>query len=173
MESPENEKEIAHFYTSEELLPVTSNLFDEQKKLIVELSPYSIVTHIGAASIPGALTIGDLDIYVQVSRKDFFDTTNKLKDYYHINHSEMWTDEFALFHRKDHPKMPMSIVVVVKGSQFDEHLLQTDLLINDPELLAQYNNLKRKFEGKSVIEYKKAKREFFGPNGKSVLLKKK
>lgn len=172
MEFTENENEIAHFYTSEELLPVTSNLFEEQKRLIVGLSPYATVTHIGAASIPGALTIGDLDIHVQVSKEDFLNTTDKLKGYYHINHSEMWTDEFALCHRKDHPKMPMSIVLVVKGSQFDEHALQTDLLRNDLNLLLQYNNLKRKFEGKSVMEYKKAKREFFGPNGKSVLLKK-
>jgi GrpB-like predicted nucleotidyltransferase (UPF0157 family) len=172
MKFTENEKEIAHFYTSEELLPVISSLFDKQKELIIKLSPRAIVTHIGAASIPGALTIGDLDIHVQVSKGDFLNTAQKLKDYYHINHPEMWTDEFALFHRKDHPKMPMSIVVVVKGSQFDEHALQTDLLRNNPALLLQYNDLKKRFEGKSVKEYKKAKREFFGPNGKSVLLKK-
>ncbi len=172
MKSTDNEKEIAHFYTSEELFPLTSDLFDEERKLILELSPHSTVTHIGAASIPGALTIGDLDIHVQVSKEDFLGTTKRLKGYYHINHPEMWTDEFALFHRKDHPKMSMSIVVVVKGSQFDEHALQTDLLRNDPSLLLQYNNLKRKFEGKPVIEYKKAKRDFFGPNGKSILLKK-
>jgi GrpB-like predicted nucleotidyltransferase (UPF0157 family) len=172
MKSTENEKEIAHFYTSEELFPITASLFDEQKELITKISPYSTVSHIGAASIPGALTIGDLDIHVQVSKENFLNTVNNLKDYYHINHPEMWTDEFALFHCKDHPKMPMSIVVVVKGSQFDEHALQTDLLRNDPDLLLEYNNLKRRFEGKSVMEYKKAKRDFFGPNGKSVLLKK-
>jgi GrpB-like predicted nucleotidyltransferase (UPF0157 family) len=172
MKLTDNKKEIAYFYTSEELLPLTSNLFDKQSKLISKLSPNSTVTHIGAASIPGALTIGDLDIHVQVSKEDFFSTTKKLKDYYHINHPEMWTDEFALFHHKDHPEMPMSIVVVVKGSQFDEHALQTDLLRNDPDLLLQYNNLKRNFEGKPIKEYKKAKRDFFGPNGKSNLLKK-
>lgn len=172
MKLNQNEKELAHFYTSHELFSLISNLFDEQKRLISDLSPCATITHIGGSSIPGALTIGDLDIYVQLSKKDFNDTVNKLKNHYHVNHAEMWTDEFALFHWKDHPKIPMSIVVVVKDSKFDEHLLQTNLLRNNPDLLLEYNNLKRKFEGKPIAEYKKAKREFFGPNGKSRLIKK-
>lgn len=166
------EPEIAHFYTSEELLPAISKLFKEHKELILKISPNSTIVHIGASSIPGALTIGDLDIHIQVSKEDFSETKDQLKQYYHVNHSDKWNDEFALFHRKDHPEIPMSIVVVVKGSKFDEHAQQTDLLRNNPDLLLQYNNLKKKFEGKSVSEYKKAKREFFGPNGESLLLKK-
>jgi hypothetical protein len=45
-----------------------------------------------------------------------------------------------------------------------------DLFIKDAELLKKYNTMKRSFEGKPEPEYKKAKKELFGPNGETKLL---
>ncbi|KKS30458.1 MAG: hypothetical protein UV60_C0008G0020 [Parcubacteria group bacterium GW2011_GWA2_43_11] len=160
------------FITSEELRPLVTRVFGEEVLRIAKLVPTAEVSHVGATSIPGSLTSGDLDISINVSQKEFPLTVQALQKLYHQNHPEMWTDEFALFHKKDHPLIPISIIVSVKGSRFDEHVQQRDLLRNNRELLEEYNSLKRSFEGKTLEEYSAAKREMFGPNGDSAFLKK-
>ena len=159
-----------HFYKTEELLPIAKGLFKEEKEHILTLCPNALVEHVGATSVPGSLTVGDLDIQIRVTKQDFHSTCEKLKSLYHENHPHLWTNELALFHKKDHSEMPMSIMVTVIDTVFDEFYKTRDLLRKDKEMLAKYNDLKRRFEGKSIEEYKKAKREFFGPNGRNRLL---
>jgi len=161
---------LLHFYKTEELSPIVQRLFREEKEHILSLCPNTLVEHVGATSIPGSLTLGDLDIQIRVTKQDFHSTCEKLKSLYHENHPHLWTNELALFHKKDHSEMPMSIMVTVIDTVFDEFYKTRDLLRKDKEMLAKYNDLKRRFEGKSIEEYKKAKREFFGPNGRNRLL---
>ncbi len=116
--------------------------------------------------------MGDLDIQIRVTQEEFDSILPGLASIYHVNRKEMWNKSFALFHRKDHHIMPMSIVVTVKGTSYDEFSRQRDLLKASPDLLERYNALKRSYEGKQRSEYRKAKKEFFGPNGSGHLLKR-
>ena len=132
---------IAHFVKQEEVYPLAKKHFEIEKARILKSFPDAIVEFVGSSSIPGALTLGDLDIQVR------------------------WEEGLALLHWKDHPEIPMSIVVTVIDSPNDNYHKERDLFKNNPHLLEKYNNLKRGFEGKSVEDYKAAKRKLFGPHG--------
>lgn len=165
-------EDIVHFKKSEEVYPLAQELFEEQKERILSLFPYAKVEHVGSGAVPGALTRGDLDIQVRVSQDDFKTVCKGLAGMYHENHPDLWTDEFALFHRKDHPKMPISIVVTVVDSRYDDFHTIRDLLKSSTEALKEYNNFKLRYEGKSQEEYGKAKTEFLGPNGEPKFVKR-
>ncbi|HEY4483279.1 MAG TPA: GrpB family protein [Candidatus Paceibacterota bacterium] len=156
---------IAHFVKQEEVYPLAKKHFEIEKARILKSFPDAIVEFVGSSSIPGALTLGDLDIQVRVARDKFDEVVAKLKEFYHVNRPERWEEGLALLHWKDHPEIPMSIVVTVIDSPNDNYHKERDLFKNNPHLLEKYNNLKRGFEGKSVEDYKAAKRKLFGPHG--------
>jgi GrpB-like predicted nucleotidyltransferase (UPF0157 family) len=160
-----------HFIPMEQVADQAKQLFAGERARILEVSPEVSVEHVGSSAIPGAFTLGDLDIQVRVGKKDFSSCVVELSKLYHRNRPELWTPEFALFHQKDHPELPMSIILTVIDSPFDDFSASRDYLIQHPEVLSEYNALKSQYEGKSYEEYRSAKRAFFGPNGNNRLLK--
>ncbi len=163
---------LAHFRPSEDFTSLISPVFLEEKERIQSHFPDAIVELVGSSAIPGALTMGDLDVQVRVTQADFTQVTEGLKELYRAHRPELWTEQFALFRWKDHPKVPIGVVVTVIDSAYDDFSKVRDLFRAKPELLEQYNALKRSYEGKDVDEYRTAKKAFFGPNGEQVFLKK-
>jgi GrpB-like predicted nucleotidyltransferase (UPF0157 family) len=159
-----------HFLTYEETNKIAVEFFNKEKERIHKDLPHAKIEHVGGTSIPNSLTLGDLDIQIRIKKEKFQEACNLLKNLYHENRKELWTDEFALFHWKDHPVIPMSIILTVIDSAFDEYYKVRDLLKTNPNILEKYNNFKKQFEGKTRQEYKKAKGLFFGENGKNNLL---
>jgi len=159
-----------HFFTYNETHKLANKFFNKEKERINKIFPNIKIEHVGGTSIPNSLTLGDLDIQIKVTKEEFHNVCGVLKTFYHINKPEFWNDEFALFHWKDNPVIPMSIVLTVANSSFDDFSKIRDLLKINPSILEKYNNLKREYEGKSLREYKIAKRKFFGSNGKNNLL---
>ena len=164
------DKNTPHLKKYEEIHLLAEKFFDEQKSRIQKVFPNIQVEHVGGTSIPGSLTFGDLDIQIRVTKEQFSQVRDVLKDFYHENKLELWTDELALFHWKDHPQISMSIVLTAIDSAYDEFYKTRDLLRARPDLLEKYNNLKQQYEGKSIEEYRIAKRAFFGPNGQNNLI---
>jgi len=160
-----------HFIPSEQIAVKAKELFAEERAKILGMCPGVLVEHVGSSAIPGALTLGDLDIQVRVSLESFAHSVTALEGLYHRNRPELWTSEFALFHRKEHPVMPMSIVLTVIDSPYDDFYKTRDYLMQNGVALDEYNALKRQYEGKSQDEYRSAKMAFFGPNGNNRLLK--
>jgi GrpB-like predicted nucleotidyltransferase (UPF0157 family) len=156
---------IATFQSSEYFYPLAKKLYEIERNKIRQIFPNAIVEHVGGTSIPNALTLGDLDIQIKISQEEFEEISYYLKTIYHINHPEIWNDQLAIFHKKDHPELKMSIMLTVKDSPYDEYQKTRDYFINHPEDLQKYNDLKRSFEGKDIDEYKSAKYQFFGKNG--------
>lgn len=100
------------------------------------------VEHVGGSSIKGAITKGDLDICIITEKTNFQDITNSLKSKTTVHHLELWTNNFAIFHtNKDN--IEIDIVVVVKDSPYDTFVAFRNILLNNPELLQEYNTLKR------------------------------
>lgn len=159
-----------HFLKYQEIYGTAIRLFIEEEKRIHSFFPSINIEHVGGTSIPNSITLGDLDIQIRVIQKDFLKVCKKLKTLYHENKPELWTDQFALFHWKDHPIIPMSIVLTVIDSPFDDFSKIRDLFKSDKNMLKKYNNLKKKYEGKTLEEYKTAKSHFFGNNGKNNIL---
>ncbi len=163
--------EQIHFLSFEEIYPKARKYFEEEQKKILSACPGVLVEHVGSSAIPNSITLGDLDIQIRVDKELFPITAKTLGTMYHINHPNLWTDEFALFHWKDNPNIQMSVVLTVIDSSYDDFFKSRDFLKSHPDVLEEYNTLKREYEGKSYKEYSSAKVAFWGPNGNNRLLK--
>lgn len=150
--------ETVHFVKTEEVSEKVSALFDAEKTKLSELFPHADIQHIGGTSVPGTISKGDLDINVRVATDDFNSTTEKLKTIYEINQPNNWTVGFSSF--KDDSR-DLGVQVTVIGSPDDCFVAQRDYLRAHPEKIAELNQLKERFEGKSMDEYRKEKGAFF------------
>jgi len=163
---------LAHFKKHEEVFPTATKIFEIEKNRIKNIFPSAIIEHVGASSVPDLLTLGDLDIQIRTEKNEFDKIIKLFHNFYHPHYPELWTNEFAIFHQKDHPIIELSIMVTVIDSPDDEFHSWRDRLINDLELRRKYNTLKLNYEGKPLADYKKARVEFFGgSNGAKRQLK--
>jgi len=162
---------IMHFVPVETIQKIANDQFEIQKIFLHKLIPLADIQHVGATSVPGSLTKGDLDIQVRVPKNKFVSARTILDQHYKPNHQDdIWTEEFASFENYANPAIPIGIQLTVQGSNYDEFYKIRDLFINNPELLKRYNAIKKQCEGKSSIEYRKHKRQLFGVNGANPLL---
>ena len=135
-------------------------LFDQCVKALGKILPSSAeIHHIGATAIPGCLTKGDLDIAVRVPAKDFAAADSILATRYQRNKGSIKTPTFSAFEdSKAHPHLGIQLTTV--GGPYDNFLAFVDILKCEQKHLDDYNDLKRKFDGKSMDEYRKAKDAF-------------
>lgn len=150
-----------YFRPSEDFMDLANKIFEEQKRKILQLIPNADIQHIGSTAIPGSITKGDLDILVRVGGRDFEKAVEALKTLYEINQIENWSKTFASFKDDKSFALPFGVQLKVKGSDYDDFNKLRDLLINNVELLKEYNQMKLQFEGKDMDEYRKAKSDFF------------
>ncbi len=87
---------------------------------------------------------------------------------YTTKHPELWKESLAMF--SNHQEYLIDLIVTIIDSKYDDYYRVRDAFIGDPELLAEYNNLKRQYEGKLYAEYREAKMNFLGGNGKVKFL---
>lgn len=154
--------ERVHFFQpSAEFLKQAHSLFEQHKQKILEALPYAQVEHIGATSVAGALTKGDLDLQVKVDEEHFSLAVDQLKDLYEIHQPENWTRCYASFKEGISQVLPVGVQVVIAGSEDDFFTRLRDMLIAQPELLAEMNELKSSFEGRDMESYIKAKGSFY------------
>jgi len=59
------------FIEQAEYLPRIDANFNELHEHLLSISPNLRVEHIGSSSIPGAISKGDLDIFISVAREEF------------------------------------------------------------------------------------------------------
>lgn len=135
-------------------------LFAEIANVLRPLLPTSAdIRHVGATSVPGCLTKGDLDIVVRVTAADFAAADKALAACFGRNPGSARTDTFSAF--EDAGQVPhLGVQLVVVGSPFDVFHLLAEALRSDGELLARYNALKSRFDGRPMIEYRAAKDAF-------------
>ena len=150
--------ETIHFVKTEEISEKTDRLFETEKAKLSDLFRHADIQHIGSTSVPGTISKGDLDINIRVPQTDFDVTAEKLKTIYQINQFHNWTASFASF--KDDSR-DLGVQLTAIGSSDDCFVTQRDYLRAHPEKVAELNQLKEKFEGKSMEEYRKEKDVFF------------
>lgn len=147
-----------NFKPTEEFLDKADKLFKEQKARILTIIPNAKIEHIGSTAIAGSITKGDLDINVRVLKGHFNEAVAELKKLYDINQPENWNGDFASFKNDD---LDVGIQLTVLGSKADDFVKLRDILINNPAYLAEYNQMKQKYESKDMDEYRSAKADFF------------
>ena len=132
--------------------------YEHYEARISFLIPESKIEHIGASAIDGALSKGDLDIYVEV-KKESIDSA-----IYLLSQLDFETKEDT--HRSSElcmlelPGEDVAVQLVAAGSQYTHFIVFRDLLISNKVLLQSYNDMKKSCIGFSVEEYRSRKGQF-------------
>jgi GrpB-like predicted nucleotidyltransferase (UPF0157 family) len=144
-----------------ELAEAAFAAFDRHREQVLRLLPDAEVEHVGATSVPGALTKGDLDVLVRVHASEFARAVAVLRNAYAIHQPHNWTPTLASFHDPASSAPPVGVQLVVARSASDALFGPfRDALIADPALLAEYNELKLRLDGESYERYTTTKGAF-------------
>ncbi len=150
---------MVYFQKQEKLKERAGKIFLKERKRILRAIPSADIQHIGSTAIPGSLTKGDLDIQVRVEQKDFEKAQDALSKMYKPNKGNPPTKTYASFKDTD-MKIPLGVQLTVIGSKEDNFTALRDILVSDEKHLQTYNALKKRYQGKSMREYRKAKGAF-------------
>ena len=112
----------------------------------------------GATSVPGALTKGDVDLHLRVPPDHFEETVRRLRTAYPVGSPSAWATTLAVF---DLPgDRPTGLAVTPCGSEHDVRFVTCWAEIRRrPDLLAEYNDLKR--TASDEADYEERKSAFF------------
>jgi GrpB-like predicted nucleotidyltransferase (UPF0157 family) len=150
-----------YFKPSEKFKKAADEIYLMQKKRILKLLPNSDLKHIGSTAISDALTKGDLDIQVRVTEANFYNAINVLKSIYKVNQVDNWSKTYASFKDDTNFKIPVGFQLTVIDSEDDNLFKTQQLLLKNPKVLKEYNQLKLRFQGKSINNYRKEREKFF------------
>lgn len=150
-----------HFKSYQEIYYLAEKVYQQNEEKILRRLWFADIQHVGSTAIPGSVTKGDVDIKISVSLKDFDKAVKVLKQIYEINQPENWTPNFASFKDDTSYDLPVGTQLTIIGSKSDDFVELRDLLIKNKKLLKEYNQMKLKYEGKGMEEYRKEKADFF------------
>lgn len=124
-----------------------------------ELPKSAVIEHVGATAVPGCLTKGDFDICIRVDPEDVEAAQRHLARRFERNPGSVRSGTFSAF-MDDERIPPLGVQLVAKGSDLDFFVRFRDRLRENANLLSSYNELKRRFEGRDMEEYRSAKADF-------------
>ena len=112
----------------------------------------------GGASVPGALTRGDIDLHLRVRPADFGAAVTRLGEAYPVASPDAWADTLAVFAVPGRRATGLAVTPV--HSEHDDRFRSTwRALQRSPELLAEYNAIKSATAGTG--DYEQRKSDFF------------
>ena len=125
------------------------------EKLLVDVE----VHHVGSTAVPGSLTKGDLDIQVRLTPERFEEAVAILGQHYQRNMGSTRTMTFASF-KDDSARPPLGIQLCAAGGPEDFFCRLRDFFLDHPNANRKYNDLKTRFQGGDMDEYRKEKSAF-------------
>ncbi|UOE87073.1 GrpB family protein [Vibrio splendidus] len=147
------------FYPAEQYQAACNELFVQYERDIKKLVPNARVEHVGASSIPFAVSKGDLDIFVDVELGEFEDVIGRLTTLgFKEKLDTLRTPELCMLESTSADDVALQ--VVANGSEFECFLRFRDKLRANPALVKQYNTLKMSCEGWPQEEYREKKSDF-------------
>lgn len=122
--------------------------------------PDARIEHIGASSVPGLWSKGDLDIYVGVPRETFARATQALEQLgFYPKHGSLRTEELCYFVVEGF-RLDVGLQLVALGSRFEFFLTFRNRLRRSLRLRAAYNRLKRAARVLDSHAYRQIKTSF-------------
>lgn len=147
------------FYDQEKYIDKCEKNFQLYKDKILEIIPGVRVEHIGASAIKGAISKGDLDIFIGVNKNKFEEYIGELKTLgFHEKKDTLRTSELCML--ETYKNIDVAIQVVVNGSEFEFFLEFRDKLNQSPKLVEEYNQMKRRCKGLEHEKYREEKSNF-------------
>ena len=120
--------------------------------------PLATVEHIGSSSIPQAISKGDIDVLVAVAQADFAQALAALVALgYEEKNDTLRTPQLCML-VSPRADIDLAIQLIERGSKFEFFLTFRDALRADPDLVAQYNQIKRC--ANNSADYRLAKSSF-------------
>jgi GrpB-like predicted nucleotidyltransferase (UPF0157 family) len=147
------------FYKADEYQASCENLYRKYELQIAALLPSATIEHIGASSIPNAVSKGDLDILVGVNGNELEKAVKLLSTLgFNEKSNTLRTPELCMLESSSGENVAFQ--VVANGSEFDFFVRFRDKLRESPELVQQYNELKMSCTGWAQEEYRRKKSAF-------------
>ncbi|MFA0159453.1 GrpB family protein [Vibrio sp. 10N.261.46.A3] len=150
------------FYPAEQYQAACNELFVRYERDIKTLIPNARVEHVGASSIPFAVSKGDLDIFVGVELSELSELEDAIERLTTLGFNEkldtLRTPELCMLESTSADDVALQ--VVANGSEFECFLRFRDKLRANPALVQQYNTLKMSCEGWSQEKYRAKKSAF-------------
>ncbi|WP_061037652.1 GrpB family protein [Vibrio coralliirubri] len=147
------------FYPAEQYQAACNELFVRYERDIKTLIPNARVEHVGASSIPFAVSKGDLDIFVGVELGELEDVIGRITTLgFNEKLDTLRTPELCMLESTS--AHDVALQVVANGSEFECFLRFRDKLRANPALVQQYNTLKMSCEGWPQEEYREKKSVF-------------
>ncbi|SJL84602.1 GrpB family protein [Vibrio palustris] len=149
------------FYQPSVYQPQCQQWFTHYKSAIQACLPDARIEHIGASSLPNALSKGDVDIFVGVAPEQLEECVATLSALgFSQKRDTLRTPELCMLEALSEDDVALQ--VVANGSEYEDFLLFRDALRATPDLVTQYNALKQACVGVSQAEYRKTKSVFIG-----------
>ncbi|CAK1713975.1 GrpB family protein [Vibrio crassostreae] len=147
------------FYRAEQYQTACHEMFARYERDIKKLIPNARVEHVGASSIPSALSKGDLDIFVGIELSELEYAAEQLTTLgFKEKLDTLRTPELCML--ESISEDDVALQVVANGSEFECFLTFRDKLLSAPALVEQYNALKMSCEGWPQEEYREKKAHF-------------
>jgi GrpB-like predicted nucleotidyltransferase (UPF0157 family) len=151
--------DFVEFREEREFRQAALSVFEEVCREVGHLLPGAVVEHVGSTAIPGAVTKGDLDVCVLVDASAFSHADHLLGGRYTRNVGSHHSGTYSPF-VDESKKIAVGIQLVVQAGPEDFFVLWRDTLRRSPDLLAQYNALKLRWQGRSHEGYRTDKSSF-------------
>lgn len=147
------------FYSAEQYQASCDERFLRYEREVKILLPQARVEHVGASSIPLAISKGDLDIFIGVESDELNAAIQLLKTLgFQERADTLRTSELCMLESTSGDDVAFQ--VVANGSEFEFFLIFRDKLRAAPSLVQQYNALKMSCEGQSQDDYRRKKSDF-------------
>jgi GrpB-like predicted nucleotidyltransferase (UPF0157 family) len=144
-----------------ELHPPPPELEQERERidaLVRTVVPHADVLEVGSTAVDGVIGKQDLDLLVRVAHENFA-RTRALLDAHFPRDARQLSNELYQGYRIASP-MDAALQLTVRGCEYDRFTLFLDALREDPALVASYNELKRRWHGRSMAGYREEKAAF-------------
>ncbi|NOH33473.1 GrpB family protein [Vibrio chagasii] len=147
------------FYPAEQYQAACHEMFERYERDIKKRLPNARVEHVGASSIPLAVSKGDLDIFVGVELKELEDAVERLTALgFKEKLDTLRTPELCML--ESISSEDVALQVVANGSEFESFLAFRNKLRMNRTLVQQYNALKMYCEGWPQDQYREKKSAF-------------
>lgn len=151
-----------HFFSADSVAQDADEAYNEEREILSPLVPSAQIEHIGSTAIPGSITKGDIDILVTVDAARFAEVDTVLARRYLRNEGSGRTSTFSAFETNSGRRLRLGVQLVARGSTDEWEFRTVQSRLAEPDVLAVYNAMKLRYEGRDEAEYRKAKNIFIG-----------
>ena len=127
-------------------------------ELLQELTPAGSVMEVGSTAVAGVVGKQDIDFAVRVPESAFVETRRVLDAHLQRNPDQLSSAEYQGY--KVVSPLDVAVQLIIVGGPYDHFERFLEALRSNPDLVKEYNSLKRKWHGKAMDEYRRAKRDF-------------